>query len=69
MSPRDGFKTEGLEFFEEGPCTSASSSQAGRHSGSGLSAARLLQPVRELPDQAAAAGRLSGAVSLFLEPV
>lgn len=68
MSPRGGFDAEGLESSEEGPGASSSPSQTGRHRGSGLSAARLLQPDRELPDQGAAAGWLSGAVLVFVEP-
>lgn len=65
MSCGDGFDTDELKASEEvGRTSSSSSSSTGRQRGSGLSAFLFLQL-----DQLAAAGRLSEAGSLFLEPL
>lgn len=64
---RAGSDTERSGASEDGPGSLSSSSAEGRHSGSGLPAAFLLPPWKP-PHQGAAAGRLSGTLSVFLEP-
>lgn len=67
-SPCESFEVEGLDSSREESRLFTASSLAGRHSGSGLPAARFSIPDRKSPDQAGGPVWSMGVGSVFLEP-